>query len=111
MKYFQLLLLFVTFSIAMSCNTTPKNKQITNTKDYNEFLINSKNISLKNIQLDANFWKQKIEKTPNQYPYYVKLAAANSAIFKLTGKIESLKQAEENLVLANEKTHTTVRVI
>ena len=104
MKYFQLLLLFVTFSIAMSCNTTPKNKQITNPKEYNKFLINPENISLKNIELDANFWKQKIDKTPNQYPYYAKLAAANSAIFKLTGKIESLKQAEENLVLANEKT-------
>lgn len=103
MKYFQLFLLFVTFSIATSCNTST-NKQITNTKDYNEFLTNSKNISLENIQLDADFWKQKLEKTPNQYPYYAKLAAANNAIFKLTGEIESLKQAEGNLVLANEKT-------
>jgi tetratricopeptide (TPR) repeat protein len=104
MKYFQLLLLFATFSIATSCNTKSTNKQITNTKEYNKFLINSKNISLKNIELDAKFWKQKIEKTPNQYPYYAKLAAANNAIFKATGAIESLKQAEGNLVLANKKT-------
>jgi len=103
MKYFQLLLLFVTFSIATSCNI-PTNQQITNTKDYNEFLINSENISLEDIKLDADFWRQKLEKTPNQYPYYAKLAAANNAVFKLTGEIESLKQAEENLVLANEKT-------
>jgi tetratricopeptide (TPR) repeat protein len=104
MKYFQLLLLFATFSIATSCNTKSTNKQITNTNEYDKFLINSKNISLKNIELDAKFWKQKIEKTPNQYPYYAKLAAANNAIFKATGAIESLKQAEGNLVLANKKT-------
>ncbi|MDX6745830.1 cell surface protein [Polaribacter sp. PL03] len=103
MKYFQLFLLFVTFSIATSCKTST-NKQITNTKDYNEFLISSENTSLENIQKDFNFWKQKLEKTPNQYPYYVKLASANNAIFKLTGEIESLKEAEHNLVLANEKT-------
>ena len=103
MKYFQLFLLFVTFSIATSCKTST-NKQITNTKDYNEFLISSENTSLENIQKDFNFWKQKLEKTPNQYPYYVKLASANNAIFKLTGEIESLKEAENNLVLANEKT-------
>ena len=103
MKYFQLLLLFVTFSFATSCNTST-NKQITHTKDYNEFLINLENTSLENIQLDADFWRQKLEKTPNQHPYYAKLAAANSTVFKLTGNIESLKQAEENLVLANEKT-------
>jgi tetratricopeptide (TPR) repeat protein len=103
MKYFQLFLLFATFSIATSCSK-PTNKHITNTKDYNEFLINSEKTSLKNIQLDADFWRQKLEKTPNQYPYYAKLAAANNAVFKLTGEIESLKQSEENLVLANEKT-------
>jgi tetratricopeptide (TPR) repeat protein len=103
MKYFQLLLLFVTFSIATSCKT-PTNKQISNTKDYNEFLISSQNKSLENIQLDANFWKQKLEKTPNQYPYYAKLAAANNAMFNLTGAIKFLKEAESNLVFANEKT-------
>ena len=104
MKYFQLILLFVTFSIATSCNNTSTNKQITNTKDYNEFLISSENKSLENIQKDSKFWQQKLEKAPNQYPYNVKLASANSAIFSLTGDIESLKKAEENLVLANEKT-------
>ncbi|TXD49390.1 tetratricopeptide repeat protein [Polaribacter sp. IC073] len=104
MKYFQLILLFVTFSIATSCNTST-DKQITNTKDYNEFLEVSENASLENIQLDYNFWEQKLEKTPDQHPYYAKLAAANNTIFKLTGEIASLKKAEKNLVLVNEKTN------
>jgi tetratricopeptide (TPR) repeat protein len=104
MKFFQLLLLFVTFSIATSCNT-PTNKQITNIRDYNAFLKNSKNTSLKNIQEESNFWTKKLEKTPNQYPYNVKLAAANNAIFQLTGGIQSLKKAEENLRIANKKTN------
>ena len=103
MKYFQLILLFVTFSIATSCNKS-SDKQITNTKDYNEFLISSENRSLENMQAEYNFWQQKLEKTPNQFPYNVKLASANNAIFKLTGDIESLKKAEDNLILANEKT-------
>lgn len=103
MKYFQLILLFVTFSIATSCNKS-SDKQITNTKDYNEFLISSENRSLENMQAEYSFWQQKLEKTPNQFPYNVKLASANNAIFKLTGDIESLKKAEDNLILANEKT-------
>jgi hypothetical protein len=103
MKYFQLFLLFVTFSIATSCNT-PTNKQITNSKDYDKFFINSENLFLKKVQLEEDFWIQKLEKNPNQYPYYAKLASANSAVFKITGAIESLKEAEVNLILANEKT-------
>ena len=104
MKSIQLLLLFVTFSIATSCKTST-NKQITNSKEYNAFLINSENTSLKNIQADYTFWEQKLKNTPEQYPYNAKMASANSSIFKLTGEIEALKRAEENLVIANEKTN------
>lgn len=103
MKYIQLILLFVTFSIATSCSNST-DKQITNTKDYNAYLEVTENNSLENIQLDSNFWSQKLEKTPNQFPYYAKLASANNAMFKLTGEIESLKSAEKNLTIANEKT-------
>jgi tetratricopeptide (TPR) repeat protein len=104
MKYFQLLLLFATFSVLTSCNTS-RNKQITNTKDYNEFLRFSDNIVLENIKIDYDFWTKKLDNTPNQYPYNIKLAATNSAVFKITGKINELKQAEENLVIANKKTN------
>ena len=104
MKYIQLILLFVTFSIVTSCNTIT-NKSITNSKDYNAFLNSDKNEALETTKLDADFWGNKIEKTPNQYPYYAKLAFANSTLFKLTGNIDALKKAEENLILANKKTN------
>jgi len=104
MKYFQLTLFFATLFITVSC-TKETNKKITDSKDYNAFLIDLENTSLKDIQADYSFWKQKLEKTPNQYPYSAKLAAANSAIFKVTGEIEALKEAEENLLFANKKTN------
>jgi tetratricopeptide (TPR) repeat protein len=104
MKYFQLILLFVTVFITTSCSKT-LDKQITNSKDYDAFLIILENTSLQNVQADFNFWTQKLEKTPNQFPYNAKFAAAKSAIFKLTGKIEALKEAETNLVRANNKTN------
>ena len=106
MKYYQLILLFVTFSIAISCNTKNKTKQnITNVKDYNVYFNNTQNTSLEGVKSDIDFWEHKIKSTPNQYPYYAKLASANSTIFKITGDIDELKKAEENLVVANEKTN------
>lgn len=104
MKSIQLILLFVTFSIAISCNTkTPK--QITNTNDYNSYLTVKTNKSLAFQTSEFNFWNTKLENTPDQYPYYASLAGANSAIFSITGNIHKLKHAEENLIIANEKTN------
>ncbi|QOD61247.1 cell surface protein [Polaribacter haliotis] len=104
MKYIQLILLFVTFSIAISCNTKT-NQKITNSKDYSAFLNLKKNTSLEASISEYNFWKNKLKETPNQYPYNAKLAAVNSSIFQLTGNIKALKEAEQNLILANEKTN------
>lgn len=104
MKYFQLILLFVTFSIVTSCNTQ-KDKKITNTKDYEAYLKSEQKTSLETLKADHNFWEYKLNVNPNQYPYNAKLASANTSIFKLTGNIEALKNAEENLLNANEKTN------
>jgi tetratricopeptide (TPR) repeat protein len=46
-----------------------------------------------------------LAKTPNQYPYNLKMASANSQIFQLTGDINQLKEAEKNILTANEKTN------
>ncbi|UAM99511.1 cell surface protein [Polaribacter litorisediminis] len=104
MKYIQLILIFVTISITISCNNH-KTKQITNSKDYNSFLNLTENTSLKNAINDLNFWGNKLKQAPSQYPYHSKIAAANSNIFKLTGNIQQLKEAEKNLITANEKTN------
>ncbi|WP_299049385.1 cell surface protein [uncultured Polaribacter sp.] len=104
MKYIQLILLFVTCYLTISCNTQP-NKKITNSKDYNQYLEMTSKSDLPKITSDYNFWKNKLSKTPNQYPYYAKLAAANSKKFQSTGNINDLKEAEKNLIIANEKTN------
>ena len=104
MKYIQLILLFVTFSITISCSKQNTN-QITNSQDYKAFLNIDDNTSLKMAHSELNFWENKLEKTPNQYPYYSKLAAANSQIFGLTGNIKQLKEAEKHLLVANKKTN------
>jgi len=104
MKSIQLILLFVTFSIAISCNTKTETN-ITNSKDYNAYLSIDENSILETTILEQNFWENKLQKTPNQYPYHVKLASANSRNFNLTGNIDELKKAEENLLIANQKTN------
>ncbi|KOY52505.1 tetratricopeptide repeat protein [Polaribacter dokdonensis] len=104
MKYFQLILMIVTFSLTISCNTE-QTKQVTNKQDYQAYLNLEDNTSLDIAKEDLEFWTDKIHVTPNQYPYYSKMAAANSTIFKLTGDIDQLKKAEENLILANTKTN------
>ncbi|OAD46248.1 tetratricopeptide repeat protein [Polaribacter atrinae] len=103
MKYIQLILLFVTFLTLTGCNLAP-NKQITNVNDYNSYLSVQKNQALENSTSEFNFWKTKLDNTPNQYPYNAKLAAANATMFKITGNIDALKEAEQNLLIANEKT-------
>lgn len=104
MKYIQLILVFVTFSITISCNTN-QTKQITNSKEYQAYLNIDNNTSLQNAQMDLNFWNSKLENTPNQYPYYAKIASSNAQIFNLTGDINQLKAAEQNLLAVNEKTN------
>lgn len=104
MKYFQLIFTIATFLLTIGCKTS-KPKQITKKQDYQAFLNIEENNSLNIATKDLEFWTQKINLTPTQNPYYLKLAAANSTIFKLTGDINQLKIAEENLTLANSKTN------
>ena len=104
MKYIQLILLFVTFSITISCNKQSI-KKITKAKDYQAYLQVDKNTLLKKVNSELDFWEDKLKKTPNQYPYYSKLATANSQVFELTGNIHQLKEAEKNLLTANKSTN------
>ncbi|WP_339661409.1 cell surface protein, partial [uncultured Polaribacter sp.] len=104
MKNIQLFFLSVTFSFLISCNKN-ETKQITNSKEYQAYLQTAKNSNLQFAKAEYNFWNQKLEANPNQYPYHSKLASANSQIFQLTGDIHQLKEAEKNLLAANKKTN------
>lgn len=102
MKYIQLILVFVTFSTAISC-TKETNKKITNTKDYEAYLVADNSNSLETLTTELNFWKTKLNISPNQYPYNLKIASANARLFKMTGNINELKLAEKNILEANER--------
>ena len=103
MKYIQLIFVFVLTSLIVGCNS--KNKtQITNSKDYEDFLALSDNISLKSAKEELIFWESKLKNHPDQYPYQAKLATANSSVFMASGNINHLKKAENNLLFVNKKT-------
>lgn len=85
-----------------SCDKAPE--QITNQQDYEEYLEKDAALTLEPIKKDHDFWKEKLKKDPEQFPYLIKLAASQSQLFNATGEIEYLIKAEENLKAANKKT-------
>ena len=92
--------------VLVSCKDSHKDS-ITQKEDYNAFLNPSSNSHLDQTMSDISFWKTKLANTPNQYPYNAKLAANYNTIFSITGDINQLKEAEQNLVIANEKVNYT----
>jgi len=86
-----------------NCSQKAK-KQITDTNDYNTYLVQTENETLNRVKQNEVFWSEKLEKTPGQYGYHSQLASTYSEYFSATGKIEYLKKAEKNLLLVNERT-------
>lgn len=102
MKLNYLTVIFALFLLS-SCETTPD--KITDPNDYNAYLASAENQAKISAKNDRDFWKQKIEKTPNQFPYLGKLATTNSTLFQITGEISYLIQAEKELNKAIALTH------
>lgn len=96
------ILFLFTIILMTSCNNETKN--ITSSKDYEEYLTPNKNETLPLLRSDVDFWKRKIEKTPHQFPYYSKKASSHSSLFQQTGEIHHLIQAEKELLEANQRT-------
>ncbi|RAJ16852.1 tetratricopeptide repeat protein [Olleya aquimaris] len=92
------------FVILMASSCSEKNKTITNPEDYNQYLTLQTNTETKNATEDYNFWNTKLELAPNQFPYLSKIADAESRLFKSTGDIEKLIDAEKTLLQLNEHT-------
>ncbi|AOW19823.1 tetratricopeptide repeat protein [Urechidicola croceus] len=86
----------------VSCNTSTKS--ITNSEDYNKYLVNTTNKNYQLASSEFEFWTKKFKENPTQFPYLSKIASANSQLFNSTGKIEYLKEAENNLKLVNTRT-------
>jgi len=94
--------LFVCMLIITSCENQPE--AITEKSDYNNYLELVENDALQKAEKDLLFWENKLEKEPSQYPYVAKIAASHSRLFTITGKVEHLKLAENNLKAVNEHT-------
>ncbi|MDY7395278.1 cell surface protein [Aureibaculum sp. 2210JD6-5] len=93
----------LTLTILIGCNKNTN--KITDTKDYNSYLETKENKDLALANEEHKFWTEKLEKTPNQYPYLGKIAGANAQLFSTTGEINYLIEAEKKLILANERTN------
>ena len=87
-----------------SCKESKQKQQITNPEDYNVYLDTKENTSEVTAKKEFAFWNEKLQKTPNQFPYIGKMAAANSQLFGATGNIQYLIDAENNLIEANNRT-------
>lgn len=84
--------------ILFSCNSKP----VTNSEDYKIYLATT--IDETELLESSEFWSQKLENNPNQFPYLGKRASAYTAIFNTTGDIAFLIKAEKDLLKAIELT-------
>ena len=105
MKFIHIILAVAILYMLNSCNNTKAN--ITKIDDYQSFLNNNSEEVKSSSKKELVFWSDKLDKSPNQYPYLAKIAAANSVLFDITGKVDYLIQTENKLTLANEKTSYT----
>ncbi len=95
---------FIALAIIFTSCTQQNTKQITAINDYDLFLKTKKHESLDYAKKEIQFWKTKYEKAPNQVSYLQQLAIAHTLLFECNGTIEDLKNSEELLLVANERT-------
>lgn len=100
------LIIYFSFSIFIfsSCTSQNDNTKFTSKDDYQHFLVAQNQAKLIQEQENLLFWKNKLAEQPNQYPYLLKIASANTSLFSYTGDINYLKDAEASLIEANKKT-------
>ncbi|WPR71500.1 tetratricopeptide repeat protein [Flavobacterium sp. NG2] len=98
--YNKLLLLFFGMLVIVSC--TNSNKQITNSKDYDEYLSIRGNESVAFANDEIKFWENKYANDTVQNSYLGIIASKYATLFQYTGDIKDLYKAEELLVKSNK---------
>lgn len=96
---------FLPFCFALISCSTSEIKNISNPKDYERFLSNTVNVSEILALKELDFWQNKLNVQPTQYPYLNKLATANTILFSSKGNISYLIEAEKKLLQVNNKTN------
>ncbi|MBD0825148.1 tetratricopeptide repeat protein [Aestuariibaculum marinum] len=99
----QCITLFCLLVSVTSCTTI--SKKVTNPQEYNVYLETTNETAKQEALNDLKFWKEKLDRTPNQFPYLSKIALANSQLFGITGEIEYLKDAQNVYQNLNIKTN------
>lgn len=94
-KIIPILLLVASFS----CNSN----KVTDVEDYKKYLTTTVNQA--DLLASAQIWTDKLEATPNQFPYLGKRASAYSKLFSATGDIDYLIKAEDDLIEAIKVTN------
>jgi len=82
--------------LLISCNSRQDVAKITDLNDYEKFLTNE-STALLNAKQENEFWSNKLDKDSTRVSVLSKLAATNTSLFTITGKIEYLKTAEKLL--------------
>ena len=70
--------------------------------DYAMYLQPKNNNELEKQQKEYAFWEAKIEKTPGQFPWLVKMAIAANKLFDITGDVKYLNLANDHLESTNK---------
>lgn len=104
MKTKNSIILLIFGVVLLSCSATNDSK-ITNTNDYDKYLNLSVNTSKIIAEKELDFWQDKLQKQPSQYPYLGKIATANTMLFSSAGNIKYLVSAEKKLQELNNKTN------
>ncbi len=104
---FQNIIYAIALVLLANCAKNKESVRITEKNDYEAFLNVSQDSVLNQTNINLSFWKEKLEKEPTQYPYLSKIATIQTKLFTITGDINYLKEAEQNLVEANKKATTT----
>lgn len=84
----------------VSCNNS--NKQITNPKEYNEYLSIKGNESVDFANEEIKFWQNKYENDTTQNSYLGIIASKYTTLFQYTGDIKDLYKVEELLIKSNK---------
>ncbi|MBU2930278.1 tetratricopeptide repeat protein [Winogradskyella psychrotolerans] len=95
MKLKNILPIFITL-LMLSCNSNT----VTNQADYSPYF--STEIDRTKLLEDVNFWTTRIENSTSSYSYLISRANANTEVFNVTGEIDYLIKAEEDLLEANK---------
>ncbi|MGA9637091.1 tetratricopeptide repeat protein [Flavobacterium sp.] len=95
-----LLLLFLGMLAIVSCDNS--NKQITNPKEYNQYLTIKENESVDLAHNEIQFWQKKYNADTIQRSYLGIIASKYATLFQYTGDIKDLYKVEELLEKSNK---------